>query len=158
MLVLGSLASGELVYDRHNSHVHGDVMKLLPIAFAKINAQGRQFLTEEVDLGRHVGETVCVPTGSGDEIIYAKRPRRDGHSRFVKNRDPEPCNAVTVILKRDDFEACYVLITAFVGHRPEPEPWDRNATANSRAFWDSHALLWGSENIVPGTETTECPW
>lgn len=25
-------------------------------------------------------------------------------------------------------------------------------------FWSSHALVWGSEPIVPGTETATCPW
>lgn len=154
-----TLASGEPVYDRHNSHVHGEVMQLLPAAFAKINAQGRKFLIEEVDFGQPVGETICVATGQDDQIVYAKRPKRFGHTRFVKNRNPEPCSAVTVILKQDDYyEDYYVLITAFVGHRPEPEPWDRNANGNSLAFWNSHALVWGCEDIILGTETTECPW
>lgn len=153
-----TLASGESVYDRHNSHVHGEVLSLLPGALAKVDSNGRKFFIYEHDFGRVVGETVCVPTTDADEIVWAKRPKRLGHSRFVKNRNAEPCNAVTVILKRDDHEDYYVLITAFVGHRPEPEPWDRNATANSQAFWSSYALVWGSEPIVPGTETTVCPW
>lgn len=156
--MLGILASGEAVVDRHHSHLHGDVLSLLPEALAEVNSLGRKFLIHEHDFGRVVGETVCVPTGPGDEIVYAKRPKRFGHSRFVKNRNPEPCNAVTVILKRDDLEDYYVLITAFVGHRPEPEPWDRNANGNSHAFWNSHALVWGCEDIIPGTETTVCPW
>lgn len=158
MNVVGRLASGEPVYDRHRSHVHDDVGEILPAALAKVNAAGRRFFIEEVDFGRPVGETICVATGPGDEIVYAQRPRRLGQTRFVKNRDPEPCSAVTVILKRDDFEDYYVLITAFVGHRPEPEPWDRNATEWSVAFWTSHALVWGYEDVVSGTETTECSW
>lgn len=153
-----TLASGETVYDRHHSHVHGEVLSLLLEALAKVDANGRKFFIYEHDFGRVVGETVCVPTTDTDEIVWVKRPGRFGHSRFVKNRNPEPCNAVTVILKRDDYEAYYVLITAFVGHRPEPEPWDRNATANSHVFWSSHALVWGNEPIVPGTETSVCPW
>lgn len=153
-----TLASGEAVYDRHNSHVHGEMLSLLPEALAKVDANGRKFFIYEQDFGRVVGETVCVPTTDTDEIVWAKRPKRFGHSRFVKNRSPEPCSKVVVILKQDDYESYYVLITAFVGHRPEPEPWDRNATANSRVFWNSHALVWGSEPIVPGTETSVCPW
>lgn len=152
------LASGEAVIDRFNSHVHNGVTHLLPDVFAKINSQGRQFLIEEVGFGQPVGETICVVTGRDDQIVYAKRPKRFGHSRFVKNRKPEPCSAVTVILKRDDRDPYYVLITAFVGNRPEPEPWDRNANGNSRTFWESRALIWGCEETLPGTETTECPW
>jgi hypothetical protein len=152
------LGSGEAVIDRFNSHVHNGVAHLLPEALAKINSRGRQFFIEEVGFGQPVGETICVVTGHDDEIVYAKRPKRYGHSRFVKNRKPEPCSAVTVILKRDECDPYYVLITAFVGHRPEPEPWDRNANGNSRAFWEARALIWGCEETIPGTETTECPW
>ncbi len=156
--MLGRLLSGEPVVDRHNSHIHRDVARLLPEALAKVDAQGRTFLVEEVDFGRLVGETVCVTTGVGDTIVFAQRPRRFGLSRFVKNRAPEPCSKVVVILKKDDHEDYYVLITAFVGHWPEPEPWDRNVTERSVAFWSSHALIWGSEPVVSGTETDQCPW
>ncbi len=153
------LQSGEWVVDRHRSHLHCGVLALLPEVLGHIDAQGRAFLVEEVDFGRPVGETVCVSTSSSDEIVYAQRPRRFGLTRFVKNRQAEPCSAVTVILKRDDLERdLFVLITAFIGHRPEPEPWDGNATANSRAFWSSHALVWGSEDVILGTETDLCPW
>lgn len=154
------LASGETVVDRHQSHLHPGVALLLPEALARVHSAGREFLVEEVDFGRLVGETVCVPTGPGDQIVFVKRPRRFGHSRFVMNREPEPCPSVVLILKAADGQGDgdYVLVTAFVGHRPEPEPWDRNATAQSRAFWGSHALVWGSEPTIPGTETDRCPW
>jgi hypothetical protein len=153
------LKSGERVVDRYNSHLHESVVPLLPEALAKINSQGRIFLVEEVDFGRPIGETVCVVTGRDDQIVYAQRPKRFGLTRFVKNRGPEPTSSVVVILKTADGEAgAYVIVTAFLGHRPEPEPWDRNATANSRAFWASHALIWGCEPTIPGTETAECPW
>ena len=152
------LASGEAVIDRFNSHVHGEMTQLLPAVFSRVKSEGRKFLIEEVKFDRIVGETVCVPTTDADEIVWAKRPKRFGHSRFVKNRKPEPCDRVVVVLKRDDVEDYYVLIPAFVGHRPEPEPGDRNANGNSRAFWESRALIWGSEETIPGTETTVCPW
>lgn len=155
------LASGETVVNRHRSHLHGEVERLLPEALGRVSSAGREFFVDEVDFGRPVGETICVPTGAGDQIVFARRPKRFGASRFVKNRNPEPCSSIVVILKKaegDDSEDAYVLITAFVGHRPEPEPWDRNATANSRAFWASRALVWGAEEVIPGTETDRCPW
>ena len=163
-----NLGSGEQIIDRLNSHVHGNVNSFLEEAFARILSGNRQFFTEEVDLGRPIGETICVSTTSGDQIVWAQRPKRFGHSRFVKNRKPEPCNAATVVLKKDDREDYYVLITAFVGRRAEPEPWDQRsflrqldpaeAERRSREFWGLHALVWGSEPTVPGTETTVCPW
>ena len=163
MKLLGVLRSGEVVYDRPRSHLHGEVASLLPEALAEIDSLGRKFFIHEYDFGRIVGESVCVPTTDADNIVWAKRPNRFGHSRFVKNRLPEPCSVVTVILKRDDREDYYVLITAFVGYRAEPEPWDRNLRTEAdqrraREFWSSHALVWGCEPVIPGTETTRCPW
>lgn len=161
------LRSGEGVVDRYNSHLHEGVVRLLPDALARIESQGREFFVEEVDFGRPIGETTCVATAVGDQVVYAKRPKRWGHSRFVRNRKPESCSSLVVILKAGG-NGEYVLITAFIGHRPQPEPWDRRnfsqqsdpqlAERLSREFWSSHALVWGSEETVPRTETVRCPW
>ena len=156
--LLGRLASGEPVYDRAQSHLHEQVAGILPEALSKISAEGKPFLVAEAAFGRIIGHTSCLPTGQGDEILYAQRPKRFGLTRFVKNRQPEPCEAVVVILKKDDFEDFYILITAFVGHPAPPEPWDRNATPQSVEFWSTHALIWGQEPTIPGTEQAECLW
>ena len=152
------LKSKEDVVDRYQSHLHPSVLAVLPEALAKIETKGRSFIIEEVQMGRIIGETTCVITGSDDIIVFAQRPKRFGHTRFVKNRAAEPCSSVVVILKTaDEQPEAYVLITAFIGSKPEPEPWDRNATPNSINFWNEHALIWGSEPIT-GTETAVCPW
>jgi hypothetical protein len=151
------LKGGEKVVDRHQSHLHEGVERLLPEALGRVESAGRNFLVEEVAMGRLVGETSCVETLSSDEVLYAQRSGRAGLTRFVKNRVAQPCDSVVVILKRIS-PAEYVLVTAFVGRRPEPEPWDKNATEKSVAFWQTHALVWGSEPVIPGTETTICPW
>lgn len=151
------LWSGELVVDRHQSHLHQGVVSLLPEALTRIDSRGRLFLVEEVDFDRPIGQLICVVTGPGDEIVFAKRPKRLGFSRFVVNRHTEESSKLTVVLRAGS-SGEYVIVTAFVGPRAEPEPWDGNATANSRAFWSSHALIWGCEETVPGTETNVCPW
>ncbi|MCR4278304.1 MAG: hypothetical protein NUV81_00130 [bacterium] len=152
--MIWQLKSGEVVVDRHRSHLHPGVERLLPEAFGRIGSAGRNFFVEEIDFGRLIGETVCVATGPGDQIVFAKRPERAGLTRFVKKRKPEVCSKLVVILKAGDCDE-YVLITAFIGGRPEPEPWDRNATPRSVEFWKAHALVWGCEPIVSGTETAE---
>lgn len=157
------LKSGERVVDRPNSHLHGEVAKLLPVALAAIESRGRLFLVESHDFGRVIGETVCVATHAGDQIVYAQREGRRGLTRFVKNRAAEPTAYVTCILKAGDAGDEFFLVTAFIGVPAEPEPWDKNlrdpaAKRKSREFWNSHALVWGSEPIVPDTEQTRCPW
>ena len=155
------LGSGEIVIDRPQSHVatHPTVLPLLGEALSRIHSRGRNNIVEEVDLGRVVGETICVETHEGDEIIYAQRPNRFGLTRFVKNRESEPCGAVTICLNKAEGNGHYILATAYVGHRAPAEPWDTEwATEESVPFWNTHALVWGKEAIVPGTEVNRCPW
>ena len=156
MNILGTLKSGEVVVDRPNSHLHETAATLLPEALSQIESQGRGFMVEEVDFNRPIGQTVCVTTGPGDQIIFAKRPNRFGLSRFVVGKGPKQTSSMVVILKAID--GGYLLISAFIGQKAEPEPWDRNATAASSDFWSSHALVFGCEPTEPGTETEDCPW
>lgn|GEM_PF-2351283 len=153
------LGSGESVIDRpDHSHIHAGVLSLLPKVFSEIDSQGADLLNLEVNLGQVVGETICVQTYPGDEIIYAQRVGRRGLTKFVKNRIPEPCSVVTVILNKADEGDFYVLLTAFIGNKAESEPWHESATEESVRFWNTHALCWGHEPTIPGTETTVCPW
>lgn len=153
--ILGRLGSGQQVVDRHASHIHSDVSVLLVVVFRKIHLS-KEFDVVQVDFDRFVGNTTCVATTENDDVIFAQRPNRSGLTRFVKNREPAPCRSVTVILKKA--REGYVLISAFIGGKPEPEPCDSNATERSVLFWSSHALIWGSEEILLGTETEICPW
>ena len=153
------LGSGEQVFDRADSHVatHPTVHSLLGEALSRIHSEGRGSIVEEVDFGRVVGESICVETRKGDEIVFARRPRRAGLTRFVKNRQAEPTSRVSVVLFRLP-NGNYELITAYVGALAEPEPWDDDATQKSLEFWLWHALCWGYEETVGGTETKICPW
>lgn len=155
------IGSGEVVIDRPDSHVatHPTVLPILGDALARIHSDGSEYIIKEVNFDQVIGEMICVETREGDEIVFAQRPNRAGLTRFVKNREAEPCSVVTVCLKKDWQKNCYVLLTAFVGNRAPVEPWDtRWATEESFIFWNSHALVWGKEEIIPGTETEKCSW
>jgi len=152
------LGSDEEVRDRYNSHFHQEVLQVLPEVLEKIKSRGRTFIIEEIDLGQVIGKSNCVVTRPNDTIVYAKRPKRWGYTRFVKNRQPEQSSSVAVILKKAEDGDFFIIITAFIGKIAEPEPWDRNATTISREFWNTHALVWGCEEIILGTEISHCPW
>lgn len=158
--VLGRLMTGETVIDRLTSHLHPGVEALLPEALPRINSQQRDYIVAEVDLGRTVGRQTCVETTGDDEVVYAQRPNRKGLTRFVKGRESAPTSSLTVILMRqkDAMEPTYITMSAFVGKPSEMEPWDAKATPASAEYWKTHALIWGAEPVVEGTETTECPW
>jgi len=154
------LGSGEMVADRPNSHLasHGAVLPFVGEALLRIQSGHQSFIAEEVDFGQPIGETICLETREGDDIVFAQRPNRSGLTRFVKNRQPEPCSTVVVCLKKAR-EGGYILLTAYIGRRTPAEPWDTEwATDQSVPFWNTHALIWGHEQIVPGTETEVSPW
>jgi len=155
---LGYLASGELVVDRQKSHIHPGLDEFLVPALARVVSLGRDRCIDEVDFGRVIGETHCVTTTPDDKIIFAQRENRLGLSRFAPERKPEPCTVATVVLRKNDEGEGYVLLTAFIGYKAEPEPWDRNATEASVPFWNTHALVPEGSRIVLETATLKCPW
>ncbi len=157
------LADGTPVIDRENSHLASHLAtypllsEALPLALAQIIPDPqKEFYLQEVEMGRVVGKSICVATFESDQIIFAKRPNRFGATRFVENREPEESSKISVILKKGD--GYYVLLSAFVGGLTPPEPWDRYAAPESLTFWNLHALIWGHEEVLPGTETRDCPW
>lgn len=152
---IGELVGGEKVFDRFNSHRHGNE-GVLEKALSRIDANGRDFIVEEVVFDENVGTCDCVSTSEGDEIIHATRVGRRGPTRFVKNKNVIDSNVYTVILKKVSDDT-YTLITSFVGPKAEKEPWDRTIVSEeeknaSKQFWSNHALVWGSQPIIEGTE------
>lgn len=111
----------------------------------------------ETDMGRTIGNSDLVETEEGDDVVYAKRPNRDTYSRFVKNKKPVPTSWVVVELRKvGDCE--YELFTAFIGRFTPSFPGGPHETPDSKPFWSKHALAWGTQEVIPETETAECPW
>jgi hypothetical protein len=153
--LVGYSKDGQSVFDRPNSHHHLSE-ELLREAISKATLGNEAFLKIRVHMGRIVGVSTCVATTDKDRICFARRINRRGLTRFVRGREAEPCASVILIFKRIDHG--YLLITGFVGDSAEPEPWDEKASAQSVEFWSTHALIWGSEEVSPETETVNSPW
>ena len=158
MTVIGNTADGAIVLDRHNSHLHECVRGFIVEAMKKVNTAGRPFIEDEIEMGYIIGECICVDTKHDDTIVFAQRSNRKGLTRFVIGRAPEPTTKALIVLKKSDKPKEYILITAFAGKKAELEPWDPRATKASFEFWQRKALIWGIEQVVDGTFTTECPW
>ncbi len=158
MKKLGNLATGEDVFDRTPSHIHNGVTEeLLIFALSKITPEkGEERVKRTIDFGREIGVCVCVKTDANDEIIYAQRVNREGLSRFVKSRQPEKTSLLTVTLRPKDGR--YELRTAYLGPSGFTEPWATDLQEQLRKsidFWSKHALCWGYEPIISGTETID---
>jgi len=158
--MLGHLADSrqQVVARKNKGEISPEMEDLLAEALPKIDAEGKRFIREVVVFNRIIGNTNCVKTTSADDdaILYARRPYNDGETRFVKNRDPEPSNKLYIVLKRSNDKFNYVLIKAAIGEAREPEMWDEvyfeiDSTARGRSneFWSSHAIVWGSEEVLP---------
>ena len=111
----------------------------------------------EIDTGKEVGLCDLVATNESDEIIYAKRPLRHTYSRFVKNRNSEPTTWFVLDIRKQR-SGDYFLYTAYVGRLTPSFPGGNFLPEQSHEFWSNHALVWGSQEIETGTETTVCPW
>jgi hypothetical protein len=155
---LGTLATGEPVYDNPDSHLaeHPGVLKVLSEALANLGPIQGPVYRQTVDFGRVIGATDCLRTTKSDKIFYAQRKNRKGLTRFVMNRLARPTTQLSLVLLWH--EGYWYCLTAFFGEMAPPEPWDSKATPESRPFWNCHALVRDPKIIIPGTETEVCPW
>lgn len=145
-----------LVVNRPASHLHQSIDDNLSAIISNITCENQSFFTKQIDYEYSVGLSTCVTVDNSNEIVYAIRENRKGHTKFVKNMMPVPTNSITVILKKTG--VFYTIITAFIGEAANTEPWDERATDSSLEFWSNHALIWGTEKIEPNSEVKECPW
>ena len=156
-----------VVYDPVNSNAatHFEdtpqLKELVTEALKNIELTGQK-VAEAVDMGRVVGTSDVVDVDSSDEIVYGVRKNRDGDGLvpFTKTRQGKPCSLVAIHLV-PQANSSYVLSSAWIGpfnDDDEPFPQSANATEGSIDFWDKHAFVYGSQEIVNGSETTIRPW
>lgn len=116
----------------------------------------------DFDMGRVVGVCDVVAVDKADEIVYGMRKNRadDGLVPFAKNRQGDPCRLVAIHLV-PQADGSYILSSAWIGtfgEDDEPFPLSSKATERSAEFWDRHAFVYGSQEIIAGTETTVKSW
>jgi hypothetical protein len=161
-------ADGKPVVNRLNSHMSPQAAYWMPRAVAMVDTKDVPFIRAEVEFPHVIGETIVVPTGDDDDIVYVVRDRQAGYSRAVRGRQPIPTNKMTVLLKRKDEDerreqerqlmgtgtvepVGYVLITAQIGVRgPEPIDVIKSQARTrreepqlwqaAREFWQRHAF------------------
>jgi len=160
---LGKTKDGKSVfYDSESSHAathFADAPKLFDAVrktIPAIEVQGNLVRIEK-SLDEVVGNSDLVKTDESDEIVYAKRPYRTQYARFVKGRVATPTSWITLDLRKVK-EGEYNIYTAFVGRLTPSFPGGDHLPEQSKDFWSKHALVWGTQEIIPGTETIECPW
>lgn len=116
------------------------------------------YMQFHLDFGHTVGTSDLVENSPGDEIVYAKRLNRNEYTVFNKSKGAQPSSLVTVALEMQEDGTCE-LVSAWIGQSDSPSfPGTERETADSKEFWTKHALVWGNQEIQPGSETINCPW
>ena len=135
--------------DIHHIHVNLDVN--LPFVIDTITDLNEENVEKETKLPNITGISECVPTDGTDQIIYAIRGKRLGHSRLVLNREGIDTNFIFTALLR--LETHYLIKTIYFGRKAAREPFDALATQDDLRFWDNHALIFHKDEILEGSET-----
>ena len=110
-----------------------------------------------IDFDAPIGYSDLVETNNMDEIVYAKRIGRDIFTRFTKSRQPIETNMLTIWIQQNP-DTSYKLKSAWFGPKVPAFPGNEWEVPESKEFWKTHALAWGKQAIIEGTETTVCPW
>lgn len=164
MNYLGKTNNGLKVYDREDSHFHpegGLTLEILQEGLRKIQfPKWSRFEKYELNFHRKIGQTTCVQVTDADDVVMVYRKGRQGMTPMVKNRKAEPCEWLTIILRKDENMVNHsTLITSYIGAGSPPEPWDKRlsknpkAKAEAEAFWNTHALIY-DESLIDWERTS----
>lgn len=143
-------ADGHKVY-YNNKHlkVLGDATEYLEEAIRNIDSRNERIVKVCVEFGKIIGVKTCVNIRKGDSFRYATRLGCKYPTRFVLNREPEPCSTIVVIMKKtpNSKNYGYALKTAYIGDFATKEVHDPTLTYKeaheANEFWSNHALIWG---------------
>lgn len=111
----------------------------------------------EQDMKRTVGYSEHLPTQENDVIFYAKQPKTTSYTRFVKNRKATATTIMTVVLVLDETGE-YEVADALIGTAYPVAPDATEATDESKAYWQNHAVVYNGQPIIANSLTKECPY
>lgn len=117
-------------------------------------------IAKDVDMGKIIGNSDVVEIDNEGDVVYAMRKNREdqGYVPFTKSKSTQPSSMISIYLVKKDAET-YELSSIWVGEYESPMfPQMDNATAESIPYWSRHAFVWGSQEIIPGSVLTKCPW
>lgn len=132
------------------------VINLIKEVLATVTLSGATVSLEQ-DMGRVIGNTDIVDTTDRDTIFYAKPIKKGVFSCYAKNRYPIPSNSLSILLQRDA-DNNYEVTNTWIGPMCPAFPGDAKAVANSRQYWQTHALVQDSQLIQSKTITKTCPY
>jgi len=110
------------------------------------------------DMGRIVGHDFIIATKEDGNIFYAKVLHEETYTRFIKNGEPCPTQYVGMMLKRDADGRAYELCSVRIGRLTPPHPDMPGGSAESKRYWETHALIHTGEPLQARTVSEDCPY
>ncbi len=132
------------------------VISLVKELLASKKLRGERMVIEQ-DMGRAIGMTDIVATSDKDTIYYAQPTKSEVFSRFAKNRYPQLSNTLTVIALQDT-DGNYEVTDIWIGPNCPAFPGDEYETLESKAYWQTHALVQDAQIIQSKSITKTCPY
>lgn len=111
----------------------------------------------EQDMGRAIGYGELLQTTDKDTVFYAKQPKSDLYTRFVKNKKSNATSFLSIVLIEDD-SGSYELRDVWIGKAFPPLPGDKKETDQSKAYWENHAVAYNGQPLLASTQTKDCPY
>lgn len=142
MEYLGVLKSGEQVYNRDSTHVDKVIKDLVLGVLPSIESNDEVHFEKSITFPNNIGICRVVRATFNDQIYYAVRKNRKGYSRIVKGKEGEQSNILFLVLhKYPEDGTKYVLITAYIGDRAGPEPYDKYCMPSDKEYWLNNAFV-----------------
>lgn len=155
----------KIYWDPINSHASthfADTSNLRELVIEVL--EGKELKAEnlefEIDMGRVVGTCDVIEVDDSDDVVYAFRKNRkeQGYVPFVKSRKAKSDSYVSIAIEKLP-DGKYILSSAWIGKWDDPPfPQQSRATKESVSYWNSHAFIWGSQEIVDNSVVTKKPW
>lgn len=111
----------------------------------------------EQDMGRVIGYSDMLETTDKDTIFYAKQTKSAQYTRFVKNKNSTQTAFLSIVLLRDEV-GNYELTDVWIGKAFPPLPGGEDATDQSKAYWENHAIIYSGQPVLASTQTKDCPY
>jgi hypothetical protein len=135
---------------------HPQVINLMKEALASTKLKDAVIVVEK-DMGRVIGNTDIVKTTDKDTIYYAQPVKQTVFTRIARNRYPAPSRKLTMHLKQDK-AGNYEIINTWIGPSSPPFPGHVDEKANSKTYWQNHALVQDAQKLQSQTITKTCPY
>jgi hypothetical protein len=110
------------------------------------------------DMGRIVGHDFVITTKEDGNIFYAKVLHEETYTRFIKHGEPRPTQYVAITLKRGADDRAYELCSVRIGRLVPLHPDMSSGSAESRRYWETHALIHTGEPLQARTISKDCPY